>query len=118
MKQNNILSQTYQEFLNSFGEETQTQLERSFLESSLLFSLQRTKGISDQRDQIFLKTIFSVIISVDKPWSDDAILEKLQEQYKKEFDIQEIKEAVKKLLKAGWLDREGDGVVPKPKAAE
>ncbi len=118
MKQNNIVSQTYQEFLNSFGEETQTQLERSFLESSLLFSLQRTKGISDQRDQIFLKTIFSVIISVDKSWSDDAIRENLQEQYKKEFDIQEIKEAVKKLLKAGWLEREGDGVVPKPKAAE
>lgn len=51
MKQNNIVSKTYQEFLNSFGEETQTQLERAFLESSLLFSLQRTKGISDQRDQ-------------------------------------------------------------------
>ena len=76
------------------------------------------RGISDQRDQIFLKTIFSVIISVDKSWSDDAIREKLQEQYKKEFDIQKIKEAVKKLLKAGWLEREGDGVVPKPKAAE
>ena len=100
MKPNNIDSSTYKEFLNSFSEETQTRLERSFLESSLLFSLQRTKGISDQRNQIFLKTIFSVIISDDKSWSDDAILERLQEQYKKEFDVQEIKEAVKKLLKA------------------
>lgn len=118
MKQNNMVSNTYQEFLNSFGEETQNQLERSFLESSLLFSLQRTKGITDQRDQIFLKTIFSVIISVDKSWSEHAISEKLQEQYKKEFDVQEIKEAVKKLLKAGWLEREGEGVIPKPKAAE
>lgn len=118
MTQNNIVTNSYQEFLNSFGEETQTQLERSFLESSLLFSLQRTKGISDQRDQIFLKTIFSVIISVDKSWSEDAILGKLQEQFKKEFDIQEIKDAVRKLLKAGWLDRKVDGVVPKPKAAE
>lgn len=118
MKQNNLVTDAYQEFLNSFSEETQTQLERSFLESSLLFSLQRTKGISDQRDQIFLKTIFSVIISVDKSWSDEAILERLQEQYKKEFDVQEIKEAIKKLLKAGWLERDGDGVVPRPKAAE
>ena len=50
-------------FLESFSEDTQDQLKKSMLKCSLLFSANRSMGISQQRKEFFLKTVFSIIVS-------------------------------------------------------
>jgi len=106
-------------FLESFSEDTQDQLKKSMLKCSLLFSANRSMGISQQRKEFFLKTVFSIIVSEDKVWTEETIFQTLERSFMKKLGVTEVHEAIKKLLSSQWIKREGeDGFIPHEKISK
>lgn len=106
-------------FLESFSEDTQDQLKKSMFKCSLLFSTNRSMGISQQRKEFFLKTVFSIILSEDKVWTEEGISKTIEQAFLKKIGTTEVHEAIKKLLSSQWIKREGEnGFIPHEKISK
>lgn len=113
------MADNYQQFIESFDEGTQDKLTKSMLESSLIFAINRSKGITIQRNELFLKTIFAIIISEKKSWTTDDLLTVFRDKFGKEYKEEDLKEPIRKLLMANWIrrDSDGKGLIPDEKAS-
>lgn len=100
------------DILDRFTEDTQDKLYRAMLESSLMFSMNRSQGITLQRNEAFLKTVFAFIISEQKPWTIGNLQDSFQARYHKQISKEEIQGAVDKLVSSNWLRKESGGYIP------
>ena len=56
--------------IENLSDDTQNKLTKALLESSLLFAHSDNKLVGIQRNEVFLKTVFAIIVSENKPCCD------------------------------------------------
>lgn len=104
--------------ISSLTEETQDRLDKALLEGSILFALNRNKSFSAGRDAMFLQCVFAIVSSKDQKWTDALVQDIFHERFGKNYNLDIIKDATRKLLKEGWLAREDDGFVTNKNIAD
>lgn len=105
-------------FLESFTEDTQDKLEKTMLECSMLFALNRNQSFSEGRKDMFLRSVFAIISSETKEWTEQDVQQVFYEKFRKEINPELIRKAMQRLLKLGWLEKTAKGLVPQEKIAE
>lgn len=105
-------------FLETFTEDTQDKLEKTMLECSMLFALNRNQAFSEGRKDMFLRSVFAIISSETKEWTEQDVQQVFYEKFRKEINLELIRKAMQRLLKLGWLEKTARGLVPQEKIAE
>lgn len=105
-------------FLDSFSEGAQSLLQKSMLECSMLFSLNRNPTLSNGRKDMFMQTVFAITCSEKKIWNTEEVMRVFHDKFGKAIEKDIVKKALQKLLKEGWLVKKEDGLVPYENCAE
>lgn len=100
------------------SDETQDNLTKALLESSLLFIRSTNKLAGVQRNEVFLKTVFAIIVSYEKPCAKEQISEVFVKKFIKDVKPQDIDNAILRLENLHWIVRDGEGFVPDAKIAQ
>ena len=81
--------------IENLSDDTQNKLTKALLESSLLFAHSDNKLVGVQRNEVFLKTVFAIIVSENKPCDSEQIVRVFSEKFNKEINPEEINKAIK-----------------------
>ncbi len=104
--------------IENLSDETQNNLTKALLESSLLFVHSNDEMVGLQRNEVFLKTVFAIIVSENKPCASDQIASIFSEKFHKDINPDEISKALGRLEFIQWIHKEGYGFVPNVKIAK
>lgn len=104
--------------IENLSDDTQNKLTKALLESSLLFAHSDNKLVGIQRNEVFLKTVFAIIVSENKPCDSEQIVRVFSEKFNKEINPEEINKAIDRLVYIHWIHEENEGFVPNAKIAK
>lgn len=104
--------------IENLSDETQDNLTKALLESSLLFLRSTNKLAGVQRNEVFLKTVFAIIVSYGKPCAKEHVSEVFEKKFTKDIKSQEIENAILRLENLHWIVRDGEGYIPDAKIAQ
>lgn len=104
--------------IENLSDETQNSLTKALLESSLLFVHSHDEMVGLQRNEVFLKTVFAIIVSENKPCASDQIASVFSERFHKDINLDEIDKALGRLEFIQWIHKEGCGFIPNDKIAK
>lgn len=104
--------------IENLSDDTQNNLTKALLESSLLFVHSHDKIVGIQRNEVFLKTVFAIIVSENKPCDNKQIVSVFSEKFHKGINPDEIDKAIGRLEFIQWIHKENGGYVPNAKIAK
>ena len=104
--------------IENLSDTTQNSLTKALLESSLLFVHSKNKLVGIQRHDVFLKSVFAIVVSEGKPCSSRIIADVFKKKFFKEIKVHDIDAAIERLALINWINREGEGYIPDPKIAK
>lgn len=95
-------------FLDGLAEDTKDKLKRSTLECSLLFHSNNVQAYGIEKGDIFVKSIFALIVGCGQQVSTQGIAQLYHERFKKEIDLQVLQLSLDKLVQYDWISLESD----------